>query len=203
MDVRRSNPIEVMKDHEDRINRLERAPGGTSIYIDDRVITDPVEVVTFTGFPSREILELTWEITLDASPGWIAMLFNGEYPSGGDDYRWRLFGDVSANSDDDGNACGAIGGDAVTGTEGGPSWGRARFIDYDEATGAHGIIYQGDGGVMPSGSLGDDPSTFLISGYGDPLTPLTEISVFGFADGGTGPDGTKIVAPSRLTLTCY
>lgn len=200
--VVRTNEEQILTDHEQRIARLERAPMH-QIYIDDRVIASPVEVVTFDGFPSdREILELTWEITTDADDVWIYLAFNGDYPVTENDYRWRLFGDVAAAEIDLGsfNFGGAVGGSAILGEPVfGPNWGRARFIDFDEQTGAHGIIWQGDGGIYD----GNSPHTWLISGCGDPPTPLTEIAVFAALSSSAAPDATQIVAPSRLTLTCY
>lgn len=205
MRVSRTDETRILNDHENRIGALERAPG-KQVYIDDRVITDPVSVVTFTEFPSdREILELTWQITTDNYPEYLCMVFNGDYPTTSNDYRWRLFGNVTDDETSDpriGDSAGVLGGSYVDEelSTYGPHWGRIRFPDYNEPTGAHAIIWQGEGGLAYGGST---PDTWLIAGAGDPSTPLTEINIFPAVGGEVIPDGSTFVAPSRLTLTCY
>ena len=45
-----NKPVLHGRDH--RPGGTDPIPGLTPIYVDDLLITDPVEVVTFTGFPS-------------------------------------------------------------------------------------------------------------------------------------------------------
>jgi len=166
-----------MKDHEARIARLERAPGGGSIFVDSRVLEAAADHVLFDAIPSgRTILELAWFALLDdasvGDPCYSGLFLNGDAIANEwtdeSEYRWNIgipnpIGPdfVSVHSNEEFAAVGWI-------NLGMASFGRIQFPAYNIAGGEwHGDSSINNGNdTIPgvcSGARDDSGTGFVLS----------------------------------------
>ena len=169
------------------------------IYIDDQILADPGDTITFTGFPSdRVVLELTWNAWLVSgatTPALMYVVING--PDAEDDYFWTLAGTVELDTDSGGSD--TRGGLAFLNDPSSESWGRVRFPDYNRNVSPDGRSYVGEAGYAISG--GGTPDTWLIAGYQQDGNPITELQVVAWST--PGDSVQNFDTGSRFILTAY